>query len=221
MPKRAGLGHQVGGQGVVDHGQDHQDGVGAQRPALGHLPGIDQEVLAQAGQGGRLAGGGQDRRRRPGSWARRSAPTGRPRRRPHRPGPGPAGRSRRGSGPWTGEAFLISAIRARRPGRGAALQGGAEAARGRGGCGRRPRCRPASGRPCARHLLALVGGDRLEDVGHAAASSSLVMRTSASRAAWARPSSMTAAASSTPSRRVSTLSPTRKAAAAFSSTMSR
>ena len=26
---------------------------------LGHLPGIDQELLAQAGQGGRLARGGQ------------------------------------------------------------------------------------------------------------------------------------------------------------------
>ena len=55
-----GLGHQLGGQGVVDHGQDHQDGVGAQRAALGHLPGIDQEVLAQAGQGDRRRG------RRPG-----------------------------------------------------------------------------------------------------------------------------------------------------------
>jgi len=97
-----------------------------------------------------------------------------------------------------------------------AFQSGAEAARGggfaRGGLqhGQRPR-RLALG-----DLLALVGRDPVEDVAHAPA-----RLTSLSRAPWARPSSITAPARSTPSRRVSTVSPTRKAAAAFSRTMSR
>ena len=54
------LGQQVGGEGVVDHGEDDQDAVGAQRAALGHLPGIDEEILAQAGQGDGVAGGGEE-----------------------------------------------------------------------------------------------------------------------------------------------------------------
>jgi hypothetical protein len=54
------LGQQLRGEGVVDHGEDDQDAVGAQRPALGHLPGIDEEVLAQAGQGDGVAGGGEE-----------------------------------------------------------------------------------------------------------------------------------------------------------------
>ena len=80
-------------------------------------PATDRPGSPCAARGGRSPRGRRPgRRRRPGSSARRSAPTGRPRRPPRRPGPAPAGRSRRGSGPCEGEAFLISAISARRPG---------------------------------------------------------------------------------------------------------
>ena len=59
-----------------------------------------------------------------------------------------------------------------------------------------------------------------EDVGHAVASV-FVAATRPARAVLALPVSMTSAASAMPSDRVSTLSATRKAAAAFSSTISR
>src|ERR1700761_6402959 len=97
-----------------------------------------------------------------------------------------------------------------------ALQGGAAAARLGNRPGRGLDLGAVAEGFALRHLLALVGRDPLEDVAHAPA-----RLTSLSRAVRARPSSITWPASSTPSRRVSTFSPTRKAAAAFSSTMSR
>ena len=48
--------HQICGERIVDHGQDHQDGVGTKRPRFGHLPDIDQKILADAGQVHRRAG---------------------------------------------------------------------------------------------------------------------------------------------------------------------
>ena len=211
-----GFAHQRGGQGVVDHRQDDQDGVGAQGAALGHLPGVDQEILADTGQGGRVAGGLQI-----AVGAHETGPVGQ-----HRQ----AGRAAALIGPCQrrrievladdplGRRGLLDLGDQGQSSRAmAALQRGLEAAGRVGGLrggfhlGRRPHGLSRG------DLLAFVGGDLRENVGHAA----FVMAISWSSAVRARPSSTTAPASSTPSRRVSTASPTRKAAAAFSSTMSR
>ena len=170
MPSRAASRMQLGGQRIVDHGQNHQDRVGAQRPRFGHLPGIDQELLAQAGQGGRRRARRRDARRRPGSSARRSAPTGRPRRPPRRRGRCAGGSKSARIRPLDGEAFLISAIsgqaaRRVRP-RSRPRESRAAAARPRS---RRRRSRPGDGRPARCDLLALVGGDLVEDVAHSCA----------------------------------------------------
>ena len=82
----------------------------------------------------------------------------------HRRGRGRADRNRRGSGPRLGEAFLISAIRPKRPVAQPALQRGGEAARRR--CLGAARSDRPQGRAAlrARDLLALVGADTGEDV---------------------------------------------------------
>ena len=50
---------QVSRRGVVDRRHDDEDAIGAERAGLHHLVGVDHEVLAQDGEGGRLARGGQ------------------------------------------------------------------------------------------------------------------------------------------------------------------
>ena len=103
----------------------------------GHLPGIDQELLAQRRAGRPPRGRRRGRRPRPGSSGRRSAPTGRPRRRPRRPRASAGGSKSARISPFDGEAFLISAISARRPGAAARSRAAREAARRRGGLGAR------------------------------------------------------------------------------------
>ena len=71
---------------VVDRRHDDQDAVGAPGARLGHLIGLVHEILAQRRQRGRRARRGQDTPACPGTTARRSAPTGRPRRPPRRRG---------------------------------------------------------------------------------------------------------------------------------------
>ena len=148
-------------------GQDDQDAVGAPGARFGHLIGVEHEVLAQHRQ---AAGGARARsgiRARPGTTARRSAPRGRRRRRPRRPGRAPADRSRRGSGPSTGDAFLISAISA-----GCPASSLASMAPANGRTRRRARAArsavPRSGIAPWRRAISsqLVGGDLVEDVGH-------------------------------------------------------
>ena len=74
------------------------------------LIGVEDEVLAQHRQTRRRRARRRGSRRCPGNTARRSGPRGRSRRPPRRPAPARADRSRRGSGPRLGLAFLISAI---------------------------------------------------------------------------------------------------------------
>ena len=83
---------------VGQGGHDQQDAVGAHRAAFVDLPGVEDEVLAQHRQIDGGAGGAQMRRGCPGNAARRSAPTGRWRRRRDRRGRARRGRNRRGSG---------------------------------------------------------------------------------------------------------------------------
>src|SRR5690606_28346588 len=103
-------------------------------------------------------------------------------------------------------------------------RGGAGAARGRGLLrARLDRGLPDSGL-AGGDILALVGGDAVQNVAHQASSSSIgawETRTSSAKAAAARPSSMTAAAISAPDFRSSARPATTRAAAAFSRTMSR
>ena len=73
-----------------------------QARGLEDLIGLEQEILAQGRQAGRLRAPRRDIPAGPGTRARRSAPRGRSRRRLHRRGRGEAGRNRRGSGPSTG-----------------------------------------------------------------------------------------------------------------------
>src|SRR5690606_25667208 len=103
-------------------------------------------------------------------------------------------------------------------------QGGAETARGRGLAGTRFDRVLRYGGLAGGDILALVGGDAVQNVAHQASSSSIgawETRTSSARAGAARPSSMTAAAISAPDFRSSARSATTRAAAAVSSTMSR
>ena len=95
--QRAGQRLQLARLGVGQRRHDQQDAVGAHRAALEHLPGIEDEILAQHRQVDGRARRLQMRRRCPGNAARRSAPRGRSRRRRDRRGPAPAGRNRRGS----------------------------------------------------------------------------------------------------------------------------
>src|SRR5690606_29374796 len=103
-------------------------------------------------------------------------------------------------------------------------QGGAETARGRSLFRARLDGVLRDGGLAGGDILALVGGDAVQNVAHQASSSSIgawETRTSSARAAAARPSSMTAAASSAPDFRSSALPATTRAAAAFNRTMSR
>ncbi len=43
--------------GIFQRGHDQQDAIGAQRPALRHLIGVQHEILTQSGQGGGIARG--------------------------------------------------------------------------------------------------------------------------------------------------------------------
>ncbi|MNY01481.1 hypothetical protein D3C86_1340140 [compost metagenome] len=218
-----GLGQQVGGQGVVDHGQDDEDAVGAQGAALGHLPGIDQEVLAQAGQGDRVARGGQE-----GVVALEAGAVGQDGQAGRAAaliGFGQRGRVEVGADQALGRAGLLDlGDQGGAAGvLGYAFQSGAEAARGRGQGGEGLDGVLRGSKLAGGHVVALVGGDLRQNVGHAASGSMgvLVTRTRVSSAAAARPSSMTAAASSAPSRRSAARSATTRAAAALSTTMSR
>ena len=56
MAKALSLVHELAGDGIVNHGQYDQYGIGAQTARFGHLPGVDQKVLADAGQGDGGAG---------------------------------------------------------------------------------------------------------------------------------------------------------------------
>jgi hypothetical protein len=58
MLKRAASAISSAARRVVHHGQDHQDGVGFQGAGLGHLPGVDQELLGQDRQGAGVPGAG-------------------------------------------------------------------------------------------------------------------------------------------------------------------
>ena len=83
---------------VTDARHDDEDAVGAPGARLEHLVGLEQEILAQDGQAGGLAGLRQIFGTALRTRARPSAPTGRRRRPRHRPGRGAADRNRRGSG---------------------------------------------------------------------------------------------------------------------------
>ena len=72
------------------------------RARLGHLIGVEHEILAQRRQRAGGARRAQMIEASLGTRARRSAPKGRSRRPAHKPPPGPADRNRRGSGPSTG-----------------------------------------------------------------------------------------------------------------------
>ena len=48
---------------VGDRGHDDEDAVGAPGPRLVHLVGIEHEILAQRGEGGGVARGGEEFRR--------------------------------------------------------------------------------------------------------------------------------------------------------------
>ena len=97
-----GGGFKLGGLRVRHRGHDDQDAIGIQRPGLGHLIGIVEEILAQAGQGGCVMGLRQEavgalERGRIGQHRKAGRPTG-------LIGPGQCrrDRNRRGSGPWRG-----------------------------------------------------------------------------------------------------------------------
>ena len=83
-----------------------------QRARFRHLIGVEHEILAQRRQRGRPRAPRADDRARPGTTARRSAPTGRPRRPPHRPRASAGGSKSSRISPFDGLAFLISAISA-------------------------------------------------------------------------------------------------------------
>ena len=50
---------QVARRGIVDRRHDDEDAIGTKGARLHHLIGVDHEVLAQHGEEGRLARGGQ------------------------------------------------------------------------------------------------------------------------------------------------------------------
>ena len=89
-------------RGVVNRRHDDQDAVGAQRPRLEHLIGIDHEVLAQRRQARRLTRRRQKfrpslKRWRVGQHRETGGAAGL-----DRPAPAPEDRNRRGSAPSTG-----------------------------------------------------------------------------------------------------------------------
>ena len=50
--ERRGRGDEIGRERVIDARHDHQDAIRAHRAGLEHLVGVDQEILADNGQGG-------------------------------------------------------------------------------------------------------------------------------------------------------------------------
>ena len=137
------------------------DAVGAQRPGLDHLIGLEHEVLAQAGQDGRPRG--LEIASAPWKAGSRSGPTGRPR----RPRIGLGKRRRievRPDQPVAGRAFLISAIS---PNRLSASLASSAATKPRGGRSASRRSSCASGTaPSGGDRLAPPGADLGQDVSH-------------------------------------------------------
>ena len=78
--ERLRRGLEVGQLRVVEDRRDQQDAVGADRARLVDLVGVDDEVLAQHRQLAGTRAPARGSSARPGRSARRSAPTGRPRR---------------------------------------------------------------------------------------------------------------------------------------------
>ena len=100
---------------ILKGGHDQQNAIRPHRPALIHLPGIEDEIFAQDGQIH-----GRARRFQMLGLAlrnifRRSEPKGKPPRPPHRPRANAAGSKSSRISPPEGEAFLISVISPGRP----------------------------------------------------------------------------------------------------------
>ena len=153
---------------VGDARHDDEDAIRAPGARLEDLIGLEQEILAQGRQAGRLAGLRSGIRACPGTTARRSERKGRSRRPPHRRCARRGGSKSARMRPFEGLAFLTSAMRAGRP---SARCRSMAAAKPRGGAAARGATLHLGlrdGRLRGRDLLALIGFDAGENVAHAA-----------------------------------------------------
>ena len=155
---------QLAGLRVGHRGHDDQDAVGLQRPRLGHLPGVVEEILAQAGQVGRVMCGGQI-----GIVALETGGIGQHRQAGGPPGligAGQRGRVEIGADQTLGGAGFLDLGNQAIAGQGGGAQGLFKPARGGGGggggvkVGQRPRGLARG------NFGQLVGLDAVEDGGH-------------------------------------------------------